>query len=451
MKDIDRQICADAWTSNETITNHRELCLNYRGRFSGSSDAAGAATYIEKTLRRYGLEDAWRDYFEMTTWTRGTARLELLEPNRAQFPCIALPYAPSCNSEYTVADIGMGHPDQLNTVPNGVTGKAVLVDDINPPAGPHLHRLHKYLHAKNAGAGAFLFVQNAPGMLSPTGSLAFNHQGPLDQSIPAVGIPHEIAAEMREWSKHGPLRIRLNLENTLARGRDCNVIADLEGPRSGDDMIIICGHYDGHDIAQGAVDNASGTVAVLETARLLAPFSEQLRCRIRFVLFGSEEMGLVGSHSLAAAMQADMASVRFVFNLDCVGAPGRIVMMLQNCPELQPFFKTQIADLPSDIEINEHFVPFSDHFPFLIRGVPAGFIVTPGSGGRGWGHTVADTFEKVSQETLMRVSMHTARLVLRASQVEHWPGFHKDPKSVVPMLDERHMKALMQYENHWDF
>ncbi|MCD4655012.1 M20/M25/M40 family metallo-hydrolase, partial [bacterium] len=402
MKNLERQICSDTWISGEIINNHRELCLQYRGRFSASANAAGAANFIEQTLKRYGLDNTRREYFEMTTWARGTARLELLEPHRTQYPCIALPYAPSCNKELILVDADMGLPENLAAIPGGVAGKAVLVDNRNPPGGPGLHRLQKYLYAKQAGAAAFIFVQNTPGMLSPTGSLAFNHDGPLNQTIPAIGIPYEIAAEMREWASRDNLMIRLTMENTLARGRDCNVVADLSGASSNDDMIIICGHYDGHDIAQGAVDNASGTVAVMEAARLLAPHKNHLKCIVRFVLFGSEEMGLVGSHHMARAMANKTDKIRFVFNLDCVGAPGHIVMMLQNCPELRPFFMEQIKSLPSDIIINNHFVPFSDHFPFFLRGVPSAFLVTPGSGDRGWGHTIADTFEKVQQETLMR-------------------------------------------------
>ncbi|MBN1296449.1 M28 family peptidase [bacterium] len=452
MIDIDRQICANAWTSDEAMVNHRELCLQYRGRFSASSDAAGAAAFIEKTLNRYGLTNARREYFEMTAWTRGgKAVLELVEPHRARFPCIALPYSPSCNDEFDVADGGMGHPADLAEIPGGVLGKAVLIDDKNPPAGPHLHRLHKYLNTRHAGASAFLFVQNSPGMLSPTGSLAFNHSGPLDQTIPSVGIPSEIAAELREWARRGTLRIRLTMDNSLARGRDCNVVADLGNPGTSEDIILVCAHYDGHDIAQGAVDNASGTVVVLETARLLAPLTNQLRASLRFVLFGSEEMGLIGSHSLARAMEHDLHRIRFIFNLDCVGSTGRLVMMLQNCPEWLPFFKTHIASLPADVDINTHFVPFSDHFPFVVRGIPASFMVTPGIGDRGWGHTIADTFEKVSQETLMRVSMHTARLIMRTSRLTPWPQSKKSREDIIALLESRHMRPLMEHEGHWDF
>lgn len=451
MNELEGHICSSAWTSTETLNNHRELCLQYRGRFSGSADAAGAAEFIEQTLKNYGLETAHRQYYEMVTWARQTAHLEILEPHRTPFPCIALPYSPGCNDTFELVDAGMGHPENLQKIPGGIVGKAVMVSDTNPAHGPHLHRLHKYLAVKKAGAAAFIFVQNQPGMLCPTGSLAFNHSESLDQTIPSLGIPHEVAAEIREWNRRDKVRIRVTMENSLARGRDCNVVADLSSPTSTDQTILVCGHYDGHDIAQGAVDNASGTVVVMETARLLTALRSHLKCNIRFALFGSEELGLVGSHHMADTMDETPENIRFVFNLDCVGAPGRLVMMLQNCPEHYPFFQKNIAELPSDIELSNHLVPFSDHFPFLVRGIPAAFMVTPGEGGRGWGHTMADTFEKVRQETLMRISMHTARLVLRTAQTSHWSSRVKDPDTIVSLLEKHHMRQLMEHEGHWHF
>ena len=451
MKSLDHQICSEAWTSNETIKNHRELCLTYRGRFSASDDALGAANFIRDKFQEYGIDNARLESFPMPAWTRGTARLEIIEPHHAVYPCIALPYTGSCSVELELADAGMGHPEHLAEVPGTVAGKALLVDDRNPPAGPGLHRLHKYVHALSHDAAAFLFVQNAPGMLCPTGSLAFNHNEGLDQAIPAVGIPNEIAAELREWASKGKVRIRLTMENDLVRGEDYNIVADLSGPNSSDDMIIVGGHYDGHDIAHGAVDNASGTVAVLEAARLLAPLRDHLNCTVRFVLFGSEEMGLVGSYQMAEQMKDAMDKIRFVFNLDCVGSPGRLVMMMQNCPELLDFFTEQVESFPADIQVADHFVPFSDHFPFIKHGVPAAMMVTPGSGGRGWGHTLADTFEKVSQETLMKVGMHTARLVLRTAMATDWPAEPKDRGKIAKMLEDLHMRVLLEHEGHWDF
>ena len=448
---LERRICAEAWTSGEAGATHRELCLTYRGRFSASPDAVAAAEFIETKLKQYGLETAHREWFPMTQWTRGRSCLTLPELRNLELPCIALPYAPACDTVFELVDAGAGHPEDLARIEGGIRGKAVLIDDRNPPSGPHYHRLHKYLFALEAGAGAFLFAHTAPGMLPPTGSLAFNHSKPLNQTIPSVGLASEVAAELREWARRSPVSIRLTLDNTLARGRDCNVVADLKGKKASDRLVIICGHYDGHDIAQGAGDNASGTAAVIEAARLLAPLKDSLKCTIRFVLFGSEEMGLVGSHCMADRLASTPEPIRFIFNLDCVGSNGRLTFMLQNCSELESFFLAQAADMHSDIRINTHVVPFSDHFPFVMLGYPAAFVATAGDGTRGWGHTSADTFEKVSAETLMKVGMHTARMALRTAQTRKWPVRPKKPGRIEQLLKKHHMKELLEFEGHWPF
>ncbi len=451
ISDMEKHICASSWTSDEVLNNHRTLCLDHRGRFSASPNAASAAEFIQKTLQGYGLDNARKDYFPMITWTRGETRLSMVEPSSAEYPCIALPYTPSCKNVLELVDAGMGHPEDLAKVPGGVTGKAVLVEDSNPPSGPGYHRLHKYLFAKNAGAAAFVFASTSSGMLAPTGSLAFNHNGDIHQAIPAVGIAAEIASEFRWWLQTHTVQLKFEMQHSLQAGKDCNVIADLTGSAQSQNMVIVCGHYDGHDISQGAVDNASGTAVVMETARLLAPIQDYLNCSIRFVLFGSEEMGLVGSHYLAETMKTELNNIRFVFNLDCVGNPGQLGILLQNCPELIDFYTKTAKDFPSDIRVSTHFVPFSDHFPFLMRGVPAAFMATSGTEGRGWGHTLADTFEKVSGETLNRISMHTARLVLHTTQAAVWPVKSKSPDQIADMITNSHMKHLLEHENHWIF
>ncbi len=124
MVSLERKICSAAWTSGEAIRNLRELCLRFRGRFSASPDAAGAAEYIESTLKRYGLESAHRHYFPMTEWTRGTAQLAITEPRNVPLTCIALPYAPACDAVLPLVDAGMGHPEDLKKIPGGIAGKA---------------------------------------------------------------------------------------------------------------------------------------------------------------------------------------------------------------------------------------------------------------------------------------------------------------------------------------
>ena len=75
-------------------------------------------------------------------------------------------------------------------------------------------------------------------------------------------------------------------------------------------------HYDGHDITQGAGDPVSGAVAVLEAARVLSAYAPNPACSIRFVLWGIEEIGLLGSRAYAQAHSHEMSGIRFYLNLD---------------------------------------------------------------------------------------------------------------------------------------
>lgn len=101
-----------------------------------------------------------------------------------------------------------------------------------------------------------------------------------------------------------------------------NVIAEKPGSERPDEIYIVCGHYDSISNqpwtnAPGADDNGSGTAAVLEAARVLAPIP--FEATIRFVLFGGEEQGLIGSRRYVEQQiipQGD--DVRAVVNLDMI-------------------------------------------------------------------------------------------------------------------------------------
>jgi hypothetical protein len=90
-------------------------------------------------------------------------------------------------------------------------------------------------------------------------------------------------------------------EWTFASRNAChNVIGTLKGTTRPEEVLIIGAHYDsvserplGH--APGAVDNASGTAAVLEIAQLFSLHPPQIT--LKFVLFTGEEVGLLGSHA----------------------------------------------------------------------------------------------------------------------------------------------------------
>ena len=102
-----------------------------------------------------------------------------------------------------------------------------------------------------------------------------------------------------------------------------NVVAELPGVGTDSKHIyIICAHYDSrsdipYHIAPGADDNASGSAAVLEAARILS--QQQFPRTLRFIHFAGEEQGLIGSaHYVVEAFQrGDL--IDGVINLDMIG------------------------------------------------------------------------------------------------------------------------------------
>ncbi|MBN1977428.1 MAG: M20/M25/M40 family metallo-hydrolase [Anaerolineae bacterium] len=99
-----------------------------------------------------------------------------------------------------------------------------------------------------------------------------------------------------------------------------NVVAEKPGLVAPDEVYLITAHLDDMPPgrrAPGADDNASGSVAVMLAARLLA--ERHLAYTVRFVLFTGEEYGLLGSDAYAADCAARGEDIQGVINLDMIG------------------------------------------------------------------------------------------------------------------------------------
>ncbi len=492
---LDRAICGEIWASDAAARTLEQLCQECNGRFAGSADYRRAAEMVAGWWRAIGLSDVRLEPFPFTAWERGDASLSLTSPSARSYPCLALPYAPACDLEAEAIDLGFGLEADVNRAGDVIRGKIVLVKNGGPAGGRPEHRLQKYARVKAAGAAAFLFVDDQPGMLPPTGSLVFIQDGPLDQALPSAGIPYEVGLDLARWATAGaPLRLRLRLDNRLWRAESWNVVGELsgtgaerrpelaEGPaeaptrpstssRPGDTTLaepveastrpsansapefVVGGHLDGHDIAQGAIDNASGIVAIAEIARALAPLRGQLQHNVRFIAFGAEELGMLGSYAYVQQHLAELDRLRFVFNLDCVGTGNRVGFGLQDCGELADLFRPMSQELAADLDVGEYLVPFSDQFPFTVQGIPSAFIHTSGDKGpRGWGHTAADTLDKVSVQAVRLAAATVARMILRvAADPSPWPGRHRTPDEVKATLQAQGTEPLLRAEGQWPF
>ncbi len=121
--------------------------------------------------------------------------------------------------------------------------------------------------------------------------------------------------------------------DTLSNTKDVafNIVGYLEGsdPELKSEFIVIGAHYDhigivalkdGDGIANGANDNASGTVTVLELARYFGSHKPPARSLL-FAFFSAEERGLLGSKHLASKLNTQVFDLYTMLNFEMTGVP----------------------------------------------------------------------------------------------------------------------------------
>jgi Zn-dependent M28 family amino/carboxypeptidase len=195
---------------------------------------------------------------------------------------------------------------------------------------------------------------------------------------------------------------------------DRNVVALLEGsdPRLKDEWVIVSAHFDhngadGTQIFNGADDNGSGTVALIEIAEAYALAAKEGHRPKRSVLFAawnSEERGLLGAWAYTEQPLAPLRTIAAVLNMDMIGRNEEIpvgggprfaglpvqtaesngnalnLMAFSKVPDITAAVEKSNAGIGLELKKrydnnSSNLVRRSDQWPFLQRGVPAmGFI-----------------------------------------------------------------------------
>ena len=374
-------------------------------RMGGHPGERRAAEFVASAFEEGGVRSIEQQEFEMWRWDRGRADLAVTEPVERTFGTLALPYSPAGEVSGELVDVGYGTPDEIEE--RDVRGKIAVASTTTPASkGRFVHRMEKFGHAIAAGAEAFVFANHVPGQLPPTGALRFN----AEAAMPGVGVSKEAGAWLTEYADRGG-RAKLSVSATTERDTSQNVHGTL-GPET-EESIVLLGHYDAHDIAEGALDNGCGIATVLGAARILAELEAELDRQVRVVGVGCEEVGLLGAEALADEL--DLENVAAVVNVDGAGRFRNLNAYTHGSESIEGLVEETCEAWGQPVSFDRDPHPYSDHWAFLRWGVPALQLHSEPPGGaergRGWGHTHADTRDKVDPRNLREHSMLTALLV----------------------------------------
>jgi Zn-dependent M28 family amino/carboxypeptidase len=419
--------------------SHLEELVDIGDRMAGSNGEREAAEATQNALAEAGAEHARLESFEIQGWTRGESSIAADETSQ---DCIALPRSPADRVKAPLVDLGYGLPEEFADV--DFEGKTVMVrSDIPSYADRYVHRREKYYHAVEGGAVGFVYRNHVEGCLPPTGSVG-TPENPIGE-IPAVGVSSEVGARLARRFDGEPIAVSVDAEIGAAESQ--NVHAEL-GPDT-DERVLVTSHVDAHDIAEGALDNGAGTAMVVELANSLATREDDLETRVEFVAYGAEEVGLVGSSHHAETVDHD--EIKAIVNNDGVVRGRTLEFTTHGFDGLEAAAETVADRYDHPVDVVPRLGPHSDHWPFVQWGVPGYHVMsTSDEIGRGWGHTFADTLDKLEKRNLREQAILLTDLVVDLTSGDRAVE-HRSTEEIVADLEEQDLAEGMKVTGDWPY
>ena len=282
-------------------------------RLSGSAGAQAAVAQVAASLRTAGLQVQLQPV-KVPHWVRGEERGEIVGYAGRPEGVTQKVVLTALGGSGATADGGLVAPvlvlrsmAEIETRSAEVRGKIVLV---SVPFDQHL--------ADNGLAGAAYGQGGAPRFSAPAalarlGAAAAlvrsvggaNHRVPHTGTtswpaglvpIPAAALTVEDALLVERLAMRGPVTMKLVLTpRTLPDADSHNVIADLPGRESPEQIVLVSGHLDSWDLGTGAVDDGMGVAASMGAVALLKSLGLVPRRTVRVVAWMNEENGTRGS------------------------------------------------------------------------------------------------------------------------------------------------------------
>lgn len=379
-------------TNTDSMYNHITL-LSKTPRVAGSAQEDKAVKFIKQELESYGYTTEVQSFPFKQYISPHTLKVSVENFTKELQP-LSMEYSIDGHVSGEMLIAGKGKVEELKHL--DLTGKIALLER------GEISFAEKVINVTAKGAiGAIIYNHESSKVGGSLGSLQ-------QTSIPAIFLSKEHGNLLVTHLKSSPkTNIILEVKGSETKQNTShNVIATKRPTQKVNDheIIVIGSHHDSVAEAPGANDNASGTAMTLELARVLKDIPTDTE--VRFIAFGAEEVGLIGStHYVDGLPKDEISRIVANFNLDMVGSKDAGELIMQTVDE-KPNLVTELAQEAST-QLNGKPTPYnqgesSDHASFAKAGIPAAlFIHNPAEP---WYHTKDDNIDKISKEKLQDVA-----------------------------------------------
>lgn len=428
--EADRAIIAYEQRDSQLMANLEYLCDRIGPRLTGSDRLRKANEWASEKMKEYGLQNVHQEAYTIPEgWERGTVQAEIVKPVRFPITAAAMAWTPATKGAVTGpvvmldikpdgsdldryagklrnAIVMMSKPAVVEEHPSrmepGYRRPSGTDEEEQPPA--RLQQIARVVAFFNKeGVAAALLDAGKPQMLlNMTGS--WRAAGGIQSRFPRLFVVHEHYAMLARLLASGtPVSMRLDARSRFVRGPITvyNTVGEIPGTDKPDEIVLCGAHLDSWDLAQGAVDNGTGSMVVLEAARLIKACGLKPRRTIRFVLFSGEEEGLVGSQEYVKAHKAEMPRFSAVFVHDT--GTGKVTGIgLHGNPQDQSVFENEMPILKElgVVRYSTFLMGGTDHASFHAEGVPAFWFMQDPADYNWMHHSQSDTFDKALPDDL---------------------------------------------------
>jgi len=351
---------------HELMKDFAVVC-DFGGRLAGSREDERALDWALAKLSKIASRTERID-IPFKGWRLIESGLSIAGETRrfACNPLLRSGFTPECGISAEVIDLGRGTEEDFRRFSDLIPGRIVLVRHEYPFSATHIHRRRKYNMAVQGGAAAFLIAN------------PLANGGPLSGSCGAVDIRTALPAayvdadSARALSPGDGRPVKATLlirgEEVLSRAGIC--IADFAGISA--TRVVLSAHIDGHNMAESALDNATGVATALACARALAPDISRCNHSLRVCFFSAEEWALTGSAAyLDSLADGERNLLKLNINLDTVAGDDKLTALTSGFPALDRFVRETAEEAGMEIATYLPLMSNSDHYNFARHNIPA--------------------------------------------------------------------------------